>query len=576
MKLSIVIPTMNRRELIARTLPTVLNQNLPPGEYEVVVVSDGSTDGTVDFIRSLKTPVQLRVIDGPHQGLAATRNAGIQAARSELVLLLDDDMVGEPTLVGRHIAAHSTDSSCIAVGSLQTSPESRTGLATDLVRASHQGYHDGLTRRGPDGSEYRLWLANNISAPRSLLLAHQGYDERFLYCEDHELAIRLWEAGVRLKFLPHATVYEVYSKTTDDMVTSDAPRLGAAEVKLTRKHPGYRGASVPASILGESRKKLLAWWVCCGLPVSPDVMLRIPCWIAERLSESARMQRFGIRVLQYRKSIAVMRSAMCEVGSWQELRREFGMRLPVLRYAQMGSVKRFEADVRWLAQRGYVGIAPSDWLAWVRASAALPERPVLITFDGAYAEVAEWALPVLRRHGFRAAIYVVTGRIGGDSEWDRKSGLAPKPLMTTDQIRYWAGEGIEFGAHSRSHRRLTELDTESLADEVEGSATDLTQLLDRRPAWFAYPYGAVNQVVLEQVKRSFQMAFGAAPGLNALSTSLYLMRTIAIVPSHRMLNLAFAILSGCSTILPRRSNNSFDSSVTLEQMPGSISRKVEI
>ena len=339
------------------------------------------------------------------------------------MLLLDDDMVGEPTLAGQHIAAHSADFPCIAVGSLRTSPESRTGLATDLVRASHQGYHDELTRRGPDGSKYRLWLASNISAPRSLLLAHQGYDERFLYCEDHELAIRLWDTGVRLKFLPQATVYEIYSKTADDMVSSDAPRVGAADVQLTRKHPGYRGASVAASIIGESRTKLLAWWICCVLPVSPDATLRIPCSIAQRLSGNARMQRFGIRVLQYRKSIAVMRSAMREVGSWQELRREFGMRLPVLRYAQMGSVKRFEADVRWLVQRGYVGIAPSNWLAWVKAGVALPERPVLITFEGAYAGVAESALPILRRNGFRAAIYVVTGRIGGESERDRESGL---------------------------------------------------------------------------------------------------------------------------------------------------------
>src|SRR5208337_4714018 len=142
------------------------------------------------------------VIDKPHRGQAASRNAGIQAARGGLVLLLDDDMVGEPTLAGKHIAAHSVDFPCIVLGSLQSSPESRIGLATDLVRASHQGYHDQLAEQGPARSKYRLWLANNFSAPRSLLLAHQGYDERFLSSEDHELAIRLGDAGVRFKFLP--------------------------------------------------------------------------------------------------------------------------------------------------------------------------------------------------------------------------------------------------------------------------------------------------------------------------------------------------------------------------------------
>jgi len=244
-----------------------------------------------------------------------------------------------------------------------------------------------------------------------------------------------------------------------------------------------------------------------------------------------------------------MRSAMREVGSWQGMRREFGMRLPVLRYGRVGPVQRFEAQVGWLARQGYVGIAPSDWLAWVRTGAALPQRPVLITFEGAYAEVAECALPVLRRHGFRAAVHVVTGRIGGESQWDRESGLTPRRLMTADQIRYWAGEGVEFGAHSRSHRRLTELEGEGLADEIEGSAGDLAQLLGRRPVSFTYPYGAVNQAMLEQVRRSFEMAFSDTSGLNALCTDLHLMRTAGIMPTHRKLDLASALLFGRPTLL---------------------------
>ncbi len=576
MKLSIIIPTLNRRELIAKTLPTLLNQNLTPDEYEVVVVSDGSTDGTADFISHLKTPVPLRFIDRPHRGLAATRNAGIEAARGDLVLLLDDDMVGEPALARKHIAAHSADFACIAIGSLETWPKSRTGLATDLVKASHQGYHEQLAEQGPARSKYRLWLANNFSAPRSLLLAHQGYDERFLSSEDHELAIRLWEAGVRFKFLPDAPVYEIYSKTADQVVASDAPRTGAADVRLARKHRGYRSVSIPASLMGESRAKLMAWRMCCVPRVSPDAMLRIPCSIAERFRGNARIQRFGLRILQYRKSIAVMRSAIREVGSWQGMRREFGMRLPVLRYGRVGPVERFEAQVRWLARRGYVGITPSDWLAWVRTEAALPQRPVLITFEGGYAEVAECALPVLRRHGFRAAVHVVTGRIGGESQWDGESGLTQLPLMTTDQIRYWAGEGVEFGAHSRSHRRLTELEGERLADEIEGSAGDLAQLLGRWPVSFTYPYGAVNQAVLEQVRRSFEMAFSDTAGLNALCTDLHLMRTAEMMPTHRKIDLASALLLGRPRFLPLRTRDSSSASPIFAQFPGSVSGNVEI
>ena len=134
-RLSVVIPTRNRRALLARTLPTVLAQDLPPADYEVIVVSDGSTDGTVEFLQQMShtSPVALRVLDRPQAGLAAARNAGIHAATGPLVLLLDDDMLGEPALVSRHLAAHNGRPD-VVIGSVETSTESRRGLATDFVR----------------------------------------------------------------------------------------------------------------------------------------------------------------------------------------------------------------------------------------------------------------------------------------------------------------------------------------------------------------------------------------------------------------------------------------------------------
>jgi peptidoglycan/xylan/chitin deacetylase (PgdA/CDA1 family) len=280
--------------------------------------------------------------------------------------------------------------------------------------------------------------------------------------------------------------------------------------------------------------------------------------------------------LHYRKAIAVMRSATCEVGSWQRVRREFAIRLPVLRYRHVNSAERFEAQVRWLSRRGYVGIAPSQWLAWVTMGAELPERPVLIAFEAAYADVADIALPILRRYSFSAAVHVVTGHIGGESKWDREEGQLPERLMTADQIVHWSSQGIEFGSASRTHRNLTDLDNETLAGEIEGSATDLEQVLGRRPCSFLYPYGAVNQAAFEQVRRSFEIGLGAVPGLNALSTNLHLMHTAEIKLSQRIVSLAYAVMFGRPTLLPLHEGDSFNASDTFEQHPGTFTRKVEI
>ena len=62
MKVSVIIGTYNRRDLLARTLPTVLTQDFPAHEYEVVVVVDGSTDGTIEFLRDLRPPCVRRSV----------------------------------------------------------------------------------------------------------------------------------------------------------------------------------------------------------------------------------------------------------------------------------------------------------------------------------------------------------------------------------------------------------------------------------------------------------------------------------------------------------------------------------
>src|ERR1700730_6891640 len=140
---------------------------------------------------------------------------------------------------------------------------------------------------------------------------------------------------------------------------------------------------------------------------------------------------------------------------------DFGTKLPVLLYHHVGprrpgtfpqltiSSQTFERQVRWLARIGYGRIRPSYWLAWLLDRTGLPEKAVLITFDDGYADLTEYALPVLQHYGFGAGVFIVTGQVGGTNAWDE--GSAPHQLMTGDQIRYWATQGIEFCAHSRTH-----------------------------------------------------------------------------------------------------------------------------
>jgi len=174
----------------------------------------------------------------------------------------------------------------------------------------------------------------------------------------------------------------------------------------------------------------------------------------------------------------------------------------------------------------------------------MPRRPVLITFDDAYDEVAEVALPVLARHGFGAAVFVVTSHVGGSNAWDHEQYPHPLDLMNAEQIRYWARRKIEFGAHSRSHPYLTTLTAERLAEEVEGSARDLGRILGGIPLSFAYPHGAHDQRVRDCVVRSFALAMSCEEGLNTAATDPYLMRRTVVTPDISMLEFAWLVRLG--------------------------------
>jgi peptidoglycan/xylan/chitin deacetylase (PgdA/CDA1 family) len=243
------------------------------------------------------------------------------------------------------------------------------------------------------------------------------------------------------------------------------------------------------------------------------------------------------------------------------------MRLPVLLYHHVGpprpgaipsltvSPERFERQVRWLARRGYNGICPADWLRWRREGKGLPHKPVLLTFDDGYADLVEYALPVLRRYGFGAAVYVVTGQLGGTNAWDEARGSSTLHLMSVEQIRYWAKQGIEFGAHSRTHADLTALSARELSEEVMGSGKDLESILGSRVVSFAYPYGFHNPTVDDCIRKSFDLAFLAGDdveGLNHLSIDPCLMRRTMVQTNDSLVDLECRARWGRNPILDLR------------------------
>ena len=101
MEISIIIMTLNNRDVLRRAIEVLFAQAFPHDQYEIIVVAAYSTDGTAEMVQALDGPVPVRLVMQPGRGRAAARNLGARAARGRILLYLDSDIWSDPGVIGR-------------------------------------------------------------------------------------------------------------------------------------------------------------------------------------------------------------------------------------------------------------------------------------------------------------------------------------------------------------------------------------------------------------------------------------------------------------------------------------------
>lgn len=159
------------------------------------------------------------------------------------------------------------------------------------------------------------------------------------------------------------------------------------------------------------------------------------------------------------------------------------------------TVREFTRQMQWLAAFGY---QPVDMDTLVRArlgQGPLPRRPVLITFDDGFQGCVDHAVPVLRKHGFTAVFYLVTGLMGETSRWMLPEVGVQLSLMSWKTARAISAEGFQCGAHTATHPRLAGLDPARCRAELVDARKRLEDELGRPAVHLAYPFGSYDSGV---------------------------------------------------------------------------------
>ena len=226
---SICIPAYHAERYLPETLNSVRDQSFC--DWELIVIEDGSKDGTEDITRKFASEVSQNVVFQRHtqnQGLPATRNTAMAQSKSSLIALLDADDYWKPNHLATIAAKLSTKSELIHSGSVLF--DSDSGQTLEVRAPSPEQVRD---------FPQSLFVADYVIQPASVVLTKDlwkrvgGFDESYRYVEDREMWLRCARGGARFSFTGENTCF--YRKHAAALSTHGA-EMAIASARVFEQH----------------------------------------------------------------------------------------------------------------------------------------------------------------------------------------------------------------------------------------------------------------------------------------------------------------------------------------------------
>jgi glycosyltransferase involved in cell wall biosynthesis len=237
--ISAIIPTLNRRETLLRCLRALFRQTLGAALFEVIVVDDGSSDGTSEAVTALAPEWGGRLLcvrHYPNRGINVARNRGVAASRGEILVIMNDDSITVPGFLAEHLRMHRQHptESVAVLGRMTIAPELPPSPVTPLhLDATFAALGDRTEH------DWTAFAGCNISVKRSFLLRHGIFDPALRWHDDKELAERLSHHGLRVIYQPAALAFHWHYLSVEEFLRN-GEKDGRGLVTWYRRRPESR------------------------------------------------------------------------------------------------------------------------------------------------------------------------------------------------------------------------------------------------------------------------------------------------------------------------------------------------
>ena len=216
--------------------------------------------------------------------------------------------------------------------------------------------------------------------------------------------------------------------------------------------------------------------------------------------------------------------------------------IPILMYHKVGapvkekadtflnvSTQHFDRQMRLLKKLKYEAITFAEAVERLETGRPVPKRPICITFDDGYTNVAENAAPILAKLDWPGTVFIPTGYVGEENSWDKETGKPLLPILDWEGLQGLRKLGWEIAGHTRTHPHLDQMSDDAALNDILGGRNDLADNLGIRVRTFCYPFGGLNDRTPELVQEAgFMGACTTMSGLCKKGANPFLLPRVKI------------------------------------------------